>query len=145
MGARERLAQLIQESGMTQSEIARRLSPNGENPQWINNRLRGISQIKADDLPRIAAALRISPCRFFEDVHTHQAATPSYADAFTRALAPGVAGDDYRRPGAPDHTPRCPQAPPRPARARRRKLRVAHLSRPEDDFAGGDAGLSAAK
>lgn len=87
MGARERLAQLIQESGMTQSEIARRLSPNGENPQWINNRLRGISQIKADDLPRIAAALRISPCRFFEDVHTHQAATPSYADTFTRALA----------------------------------------------------------
>lgn len=64
MGAKERLAELMQETGLTnQSELARRLEPP-EAPTWINNRLTGYSVIKADEIPRLAFALGV-PCSAF--------------------------------------------------------------------------------
>jgi transcriptional regulator with XRE-family HTH domain len=62
VSARERLAELVRLSGMSQTEVARRC---GESPYWLNKRLQGKADIKADDLPRIARALRISPADFF--------------------------------------------------------------------------------
>src|SRR4051794_1172605 len=48
---------------MTQAEIARRI---GEDHTWVNSRVRGFTEIKADDLPRFAIALGIPPRSFFE-------------------------------------------------------------------------------
>lgn len=75
--ARDRLAQLIAASGMSQAEVARRV---GEHPTWVNNRLRGVADIKADDVPRLAAALGVPAAAFFEEP-----SPPSDADQ--RALA----------------------------------------------------------
>lgn len=67
VGTKERLRQLMQETGLTnQSELARRLHPP-EKPTWINNRLSGYAEIKADEIPRIARALGVPCWRFFED------------------------------------------------------------------------------
>ena len=63
MTVRDRFAQLLQESGVSQSEVGRRI---GESPSWVNDRLKGRTQINADDLPRIAAALGVRPVDFFE-------------------------------------------------------------------------------
>lgn len=49
---------------MSQAELARRV---GEHVTWINNRLRGVADLKADDIPRIARALGVQPADFFED------------------------------------------------------------------------------
>lgn len=64
MSARTRLKQLIARSGLTQAEIARRLD---EHSMWVSNRCRGHSEILADDIPRLADAMNISPIEFFED------------------------------------------------------------------------------
>jgi transcriptional regulator with XRE-family HTH domain len=60
---RHRFAQLIKEIGITQAEIARRI---GEKPKWVNERLHGVTDIKADDVTRLAAAMRVPPSRFYE-------------------------------------------------------------------------------
>lgn len=59
----EQFKELLRESGLTQAELARRL---GEDYAWVNNRLRGYSALKADDILPIAQALGVSPCAFFE-------------------------------------------------------------------------------
>lgn len=51
---------------MTQTSLARKL---GEEVGWVNDRVRGKVQIKADELPGIAKVLGVSPCDFFEDSH----------------------------------------------------------------------------
>ncbi|HZT07919.1 MAG TPA: helix-turn-helix transcriptional regulator [Chloroflexota bacterium] len=48
---------------MTQAEIARRI---GEDHTWVNSRVRGFTEIKADDVPRFATALGVQPRAFFE-------------------------------------------------------------------------------
>lgn len=64
MLVRERLKALIDEKCRgNQSELARRI---GEHPNWVNWRVNGTTQIKADELPKIAEALGCSPCDFFE-------------------------------------------------------------------------------
>lgn len=66
MEVRERLRDLIKSRmGNNQSELARRI---GEHPNWVNYRLTGTTAIKADELPRLAAGLGVSPCAFFEQV-----------------------------------------------------------------------------
>lgn len=64
MSTRERLIQLIRETGISQAELARRV---GEHPTWVNNRLRGVAIIKADDVPRLARGLGIHPADFFPE------------------------------------------------------------------------------
>ncbi|MHB0870068.1 MAG: helix-turn-helix domain-containing protein [Chloroflexota bacterium] len=61
---RDRLASLVEESGLSQAEIARRI---GESASWVNHRLIGRTDIKADDIPKLASALGVSPCAFFEE------------------------------------------------------------------------------
>jgi len=68
--SRERLAELIAKSGLSQTEVARRM---GESKNWVNNRLTGYVEIKADEIPRFAAALGVSPCAFFEEVQPQPA------------------------------------------------------------------------
>ncbi len=63
MGIREQLSQLVRESGMTKAEIARRV---GEDPTWLNSRVRGSTEVKGDDIPRLASALGVSARAFFE-------------------------------------------------------------------------------
>jgi transcriptional regulator with XRE-family HTH domain len=48
---------------MTKAEIARRL---GEDPTWVNSRVRGSTEVKGDDIPRLASALGVSARAFFE-------------------------------------------------------------------------------
>ena len=64
MGARQRFVEILKAVGMSQAELARRL---GEHPNWVNNRIRGIVDLKADDIPRIARVLGVRPADFFED------------------------------------------------------------------------------
>ena len=78
LGAREKLAELVAASGMSQAEIARRV---GEHTTWVNNRLRGTADVKADDVPRLARALGVQPAAFFEP-----AAIPPGASAERAAL-----------------------------------------------------------
>ncbi|MEW6048812.1 MAG: helix-turn-helix transcriptional regulator [Bacillota bacterium] len=65
MRAGEKLAQLIDAKGWSDAELARRL---GEKRHWVTDRVTGRTAIKADEIPRIAAALGVSPCAFFEEV-----------------------------------------------------------------------------
>jgi transcriptional regulator with XRE-family HTH domain len=48
---------------MTRAEIARRV---GEDPTWVSSRVRGSTEIKGDDIPRLAAALGVSARAFFQ-------------------------------------------------------------------------------
>ncbi len=67
MGARERLEELLEEKGVSQAELARRI---GEDRGWVNQRLPGARKrlnINADDIPRLAKALGVPCWRFFED------------------------------------------------------------------------------
>lgn len=61
---RERLGQLLEREGVNRSELARRL---GEHRNWVNNRMSGLVEIKADELTRIAEALSIDPSEFFSE------------------------------------------------------------------------------
>jgi transcriptional regulator with XRE-family HTH domain len=63
VGIREQLSQLVRESGMTRAEIARRV---GEDPTWVSSRVRGSTEIKGDDIPRLASALGVSARAFFQ-------------------------------------------------------------------------------
>lgn len=49
---------------MTQTALARKID---EHVDWVNTRIRGTVQIKADELPLLAKALNISPCSLLED------------------------------------------------------------------------------
>ncbi|MGE5619069.1 MAG: helix-turn-helix domain-containing protein [Sphingomonadaceae bacterium] len=61
---RERLSQLMEAKKWNQSDLAREL---GEHRNWVNKRITGQTEIKADEIPRLAAALGVSPCAFFEE------------------------------------------------------------------------------
>jgi transcriptional regulator with XRE-family HTH domain len=61
---RERVRKLIEDRGMKQIAVARRM---GEQQSWLNNRLTGYTEIKADEIERIAEALRVSPCALVDD------------------------------------------------------------------------------
>lgn len=64
MLVRERLKALITEHCHgNQSELARRI---GEHPNWVSWRVNGTTQIKADELTKIAEGLGVHPCDFFE-------------------------------------------------------------------------------
>jgi transcriptional regulator with XRE-family HTH domain len=62
MSVRERLNLLIKDRGMTQIALARRLGPDSSWDDWVGDRLRGRTQIKADELPMLATALGVHPC-----------------------------------------------------------------------------------
>lgn len=61
MGARRRLVDLVQQMGITEAELVRRV---GENRQWVRRRVLGNTPIDIDDLPRFAQALN-TPCTYF--------------------------------------------------------------------------------
>ena len=50
----QRLSQMVSDSGIPQAEIARRI---GEHRNWVNNRVNGAVDLRADELPRCAAAV----------------------------------------------------------------------------------------
>ena len=52
----QRLSQMVSDSGIPQAEIARRI---GEHRNWVNNRVNGAVDLRADELPRFAAALGV--------------------------------------------------------------------------------------
>lgn len=79
MSTKEQLARLMKQKSLTnQSELARRLEPP-EAPTWIGNRLSGYSQIKADEIPRLAKALGVSCHSFFQDSDCPEEVRPSAA------------------------------------------------------------------
>lgn len=93
MLVRERIRQIIREKGLKQSAVSERL---GEPEYWLSNRLTERTDIKADELPRIAQALGVTPCAFFEELAEAQpsraAESPERygareADAVARELA----------------------------------------------------------
>ncbi len=123
MGARERLVELIAESGMTQAEIARRM---GEDPQWVNNRVVGDTAIKADEIPRFADAVGCSPSAFFgrsalADVllATFMRVLSDMPASYRRELLDLVAREDERHHPAPYAGAAQRQAPLRRAIAER--------------------------
>lgn len=59
MSVRERIAEVIQQSGLKQKAIADRL---GEPEYWLSNRLTGRTVIRADELIPIAEAIGVDPC-----------------------------------------------------------------------------------
>jgi transcriptional regulator with XRE-family HTH domain len=81
---RERVRKLIEDRGMKQTAVARRM---GEQQSWLNNRLTGYTEIKADEIERIADALRVSPCALVDDREMMRAIESS---AQRRNAGPGV-------------------------------------------------------
>lgn len=75
---RDRLRELLRQRGWTQSELARRL---GKHRVWVHYRIKGATEIKADEIPLLAEALGVPPHAFFE---------PSPSEAARVALAPSV-------------------------------------------------------
>ncbi len=80
MSSREQLAKLLRARGMTAAELARRLS---EQPSWVYDRLRGHSEIVADDIPMLARALGVPCSEFFRGSEC-----PEAREAEGRPLAP---------------------------------------------------------
>lgn len=72
VSTRERLVQLIATQIGThrgaQAELSRRLGEKDDH--WVSDRLIGKAHMKADELPRLAAALGVSPCEFFQEAGT---------------------------------------------------------------------------
>lgn len=60
---RDYLEMLMRKSGMTQAALADRI---GEDPTWLNRRIKGHVPIAADDIPRLAEALGVLPEDFFD-------------------------------------------------------------------------------
>jgi transcriptional regulator with XRE-family HTH domain len=60
---RDRLRELLRQRGWTQSELARRL---GKHRVWVHYRIKGATEIKADEIPLLAEALGVPPHAFFE-------------------------------------------------------------------------------
>lgn len=92
MLTRERVKRIINERGMTQTTLARRMN---EEVDWINTRLTGRVQIKADELPKIAAALRVSTCALVDDEALEKTlhGESGYRPAETDAALPGSPTD----------------------------------------------------
>ncbi len=69
MDSSERLVQLIGDKighhRGAKAELSRRLGEKDDH--WVSDRITKKTAIKADELPRIAAALGVSPCAFFEE------------------------------------------------------------------------------
>lgn len=94
--ARDRLAEILRERGMTQAELARRMDPPVDR-SWVNKRLLGHVSIEADDLPRLARALGVRVAALLEDPPAPSQARDedlSYADIFVRSLARAWQGDE---------------------------------------------------
>ena len=72
---RDRLRELLRQRGWTQSELARRL---GKHRVWVHYRIKGATEIKADEIPMLAEALGVPPHAFFEATPTESSsvATP---------------------------------------------------------------------
>ena len=60
----ERIQSLLRERGLVQRRVA---AEAGFSAQQMNDMLHGRKLILAEDLPRIAAAMGVSPAAFFED------------------------------------------------------------------------------
>lgn len=65
MQTRERLKALISQKGWTAAKLARVLDEKDRH--WVTDRLNARVAIKADEIPRIADALGVSPMDFYTD------------------------------------------------------------------------------
>lgn len=92
MLVRERIARIIDERGPTQAALSRRLK---EKPYWLNDRLTGRVQIKADELEQIAGALRVPACALVDDGELERTlqGTPSHHAAERDPALPGSPTD----------------------------------------------------
>jgi transcriptional regulator with XRE-family HTH domain len=85
MAVIDRIREVIEERGLKQKALARRL---GEPEYWLSNRLAGRTVLKADDVPRIARALGLRPADLFPEEGAGPETTPPGADVFA-AIARG--------------------------------------------------------
>ncbi len=84
---RDRLQQLLDQKGWNQSDLARAI---GEHRNWVNKRLTGQTDIKGEDIPRIAKAMGISPSAFFEEGPAPSLPTVTLDTATINAIAAAV-------------------------------------------------------
>jgi|SRR5581483_1323637 len=103
METRDRLRAFIRSSGMSQAALARKL---GEDPMWVSNRLRGHSQILADEVPMLAAALGVKACAFVDQEEFERALSPAY---YSKPL-----GEVEPRPIPSREDREAPEPPARP-------------------------------
>lgn len=82
MPIRKRLQLLIKVAGWTQGEIARRL---GEPTYWVNDRIKGRVEIKADELRRFADAFGINSSQLCAVLFADE--EPDYVEALARSGA----------------------------------------------------------
>jgi transcriptional regulator with XRE-family HTH domain len=75
---RDRLRELLRQRGWTQSELARRL---GKHRVWVHYRIKGATEIKADEIPLLAEALGVPPHAFFEMAAPEQSGVAASAPA----------------------------------------------------------------
>jgi transcriptional regulator with XRE-family HTH domain len=75
---RDRLRELLRQRGWTQSELARRL---GKHRVWVHYRIKGATEIKADEIPLLAEALSVPPHAFFEASPADQTVTAGVTPA----------------------------------------------------------------
>ncbi len=67
MGVTERFRLLAESSGISQSEIGRRL---GQSPSWVNDRLKGRTQVSGDEVAQLAAAMGVPIAAFYADAES---------------------------------------------------------------------------
>lgn len=87
MGTAERLVQFIADAGGNQTALAKRM---GQTLKWLNNRALGVTPIKADELPLLAAALGKRIHDFYEETPTARPPAgqePPLADVFAREMS----------------------------------------------------------
>jgi transcriptional regulator with XRE-family HTH domain len=100
---RDRLRDLLRQRGWTQSELARRL---GKHRVWVHYRIKGATEIKADEIPMLAEALGVPPHAFFEPMTSDQVPIASPAEPLAEPEREFLVGllellDRYRRRMSP--------------------------------------------
>ena len=83
------------ELNMSQAVLAKKMQTSQE---VISNYENGVTPVRADDLPRFAGVLEVTPLYFFEPDHQNRASLPSQAPV---SQAPVSQGSNSQPPAAP--------------------------------------------
>lgn len=84
MPVRDRIWQIMKSRGMTQQAVVDRMD---EKYAWVNTRMNGVVQIKADELPKFAAALGVSTAVLLGEIESMSDQDRDRADTFAHTFS----------------------------------------------------------
>lgn len=92
MPVRDRILQILEDRGIKQAAVARKMN---EDYDWVNTRMRGIVQIKADELPQFAQALGVSACSLLGEIDSQSRHEPRSAEQRPIYLEPDAVAREW--------------------------------------------------